>query len=170
MQCGRMYAMKPFVSGLLVAVLFFGGTRYAVCGEQQPGPAASVTLTSDHPAGSFAIDAETLKDAPPILTMRVTQVVNPGRMAFQVFVYLTYRSGAGRDKQIPIGNVGLYPADRPAAFALRASNAFAQLKAASSTATDVRVQVEMRRLHEAEPWTAVAVTVAQPEWKAEPGR
>jgi hypothetical protein len=165
-----MYAMKPFVSGLLVAVLFFGGARYAVCEEQKPEQAASVMLTSEHPVGSFAIDAETLRSAPPMLALRITNVVNPGRMAFQIFVSLTYRSGTGRTEQIPLGNVGLYPADRPASFVLRASNAFAKVKAAGSEVSDVRVQVEMKRRNEAEPWTAVEVTVATPEWKAEAGR
>jgi hypothetical protein len=64
-----------------------------------------------------------------------------------------------------VGNASLYPADRPGGFRLRASAAFAKLKAAK--ATDLRLVVELKRIHPAQPWTQVEVTVAPPQWRDE---
>ncbi|MGP8252067.1 MAG: hypothetical protein ACLQHF_08540 [Terracidiphilus sp.] len=167
--------MRPLLYWLLLTALFAGSTRQAVCsgrGEEQKGRReANATLTSDHPAGSFKIPPETLRSAPPVVVIQVTKVANPSRTPLQIFVYLSYRSTPGQQQaeKIPVGNVGLFPADRPAAFLLRASKAFAQLKATASSATDACVLVELKPLHETDRLTSVEVTVAPPQWKAEPG-
>lgn len=174
--------MRPLLFGLLLAALFAGSALRAVCSgrgqdqgldrhDQKDGQAASATLTSTHPSAFFAISLETLKSAPPVVVIQVTKVANPGRAAFQVFVYLSYRSAPGQEgvEKIPIGNVGLFPADRPAGFLLRASKAFAQLKATASSAIDVCVLVELKPRRKTDMLTSVEVTVAPPQWKAEPG-
>jgi hypothetical protein len=125
-----------------------------------------VTLTNDRPAGYFPLDAETLASAPPFLVLRITRVVNPGRTPLQIFVYLSYPPPAGRTEpeRTLIGNFGLFPADRPARFLLRASPAFHKLKTTCSKPTDVRLLLEMKRIHPKEPWTSIEVVVAPPEW------
>jgi hypothetical protein len=170
-----MNTMRRLLSGLLLTALFAGSARQAVCSgrgqDQKGGQAANATLTSDHPAGSFSIPPETLRSAPPVVVIQVTKVANPAGTPFQMFVYLSYRSAPGQEQKekIPIGNLGLFPADRPAGFLLRASNAFAQLKATASSATDVCVLVELKPLHKTDRLTSVEVTVAPPKWKAELG-
>lgn len=170
-----MNIMRPLLSGLLLTALFAGSARRAVCSgrgeEQKGGQAASATLTSEHPAGSFAIPPETLRSAPPVVVIQVTKVANPVGTPFQLFVYLSYRSAPGQEQavKILIGNLGLFPADRPAGFLLRASNAIAQLKATASGATNVCVLVELKPLHKTDRLTSVEVTVAPPQWRAEPG-
>jgi hypothetical protein len=167
--------MRQLLSGLLLTALFAGSARQAVCSgrgqDQKGGQAANAILTSDHPAGSFAIPPETLRSAPPAVVIQVTKVANPSGTPFQIFVYLSYRSAPGQQQaeKIPIGNVGIFPADRPAGFLLRASKAFAQLKATTSSATDVCVLVELKPLHKTDRLTSVEVTVAPPKWRAEPG-
>jgi hypothetical protein len=173
-----MNITRPLLSGLLLTALFAVSARQAVCSgrgqdqkDQREGQGANATLTSDHPAESFAIPPETLRSAPPVVVIQVTKVVNPGRTPFQIFVYLSYRSAPGQQQaqKIPIGNVGLFPADHPAGFLLRASSAFERLKATASSATDVCVLVELKPLRKSDKLTSVEVTVAPPQWKAEPG-
>jgi hypothetical protein len=175
-----MSIMRPLLFGLLLAALFAGSALRAVCSgrgqhqgldqhDQKEGQGANATLTSAHPSGFFAISPETLRSAPPVVVIQVTKVANPGGTPFQVFVYLSYRSAPGQElEEIPIGNVSLFPADRPAGFLFRASKAFAQLKATASSAIDVCVLVELKPLRKTDRLTSVEVTVAPPQWKAEP--
>jgi hypothetical protein len=166
--------MTPAVHGLLTCALLFGGAasggRSLGGGPQRPSQPAPLTLTNERPTGYFHLDPETLASAPPILTVRITRVVNPGETPFQVFVYLSYQSGAGRTEpeKILIGNFGLYPPDRPAGFLLRASTAFRKLKTTGSRPTNIRLLLEMKRIHPKSPWTPVAIAVAPPEWRDEP--
>jgi hypothetical protein len=175
-----MNIMRPMLSGLLLAALFAGSARRAVCSgrgqdqrvqDQKDAQAADATLTSDHPAESFAIPPDTLRIAPPVVVIQVTNVANPNGTPFQIFVYLSYQSAPGQKQteKIPIGNVGLFPADRPAGFLLRASSAFELLKATAPNASVVSVLVELKPLRKTDKLTSVEVTVAPPKWKAEPG-
>ena len=164
--------MTRAVHELLIGALLLGGARAGGQGpdsdqNQRRGVPTGVTLTSDRPTGYFPLDAERLASAPPILALRITRVVNPGLTPFEIFVYLSYPPGDGRREaeRILIGNFGLYPPDRPAGFLLRASTAFRKLKTTGSKPTEVRLLLEMRRIHPKEPWTTVEVDVAPPEWR-----
>jgi hypothetical protein len=131
---------------------------------------APVTLTNDRPTSSFALDAQTLASAPAVLKLTLTKVVNPAKLPFEIFVYVSYqadndaKTSTGKEK-ILIGNFGLFPPDHPATFSLAAFDAFRTLKAKSLKATGVRLLLEMKRIHESAPWTHVEVTVARPEWQ-----
>jgi len=160
------------VGGLLAGALLLAGS--ARTEGQRVDPSASqvrpepVELTNSQTKGSFALSPNTLASAPPVLGLSFTRVVNPANTPFVVCVYFSYRPGetAGTARRrILLGNGSLYPADRPGGFRLRASAAFAKLKAAK--ATDVRLALEMERLHPAEPWSQVEVTVAPPQWRSE---
>jgi hypothetical protein len=167
--------MSPAVRWLLIWALLVPGA-WAGGGKQEgtapkPKTLAPLTLTSEHPAGSFALDPKTIASAPPVLAIALTKVVNPGQVPFQVFVYLSYRSKAERSEpeKILVGNFSLYPADRPAGFVLRSSTGFSKLKATGAESTGVQLVLEMERIHKGKPWsTPVEVTVAPPEWREEP--
>lgn len=165
--------MTLAVHGLLLSALLLGSVQppgpSPGDGSQRPARPASVRLTNDHPTGYFILDPETIASAPPVVAISLTRVVNPGGTPFQLFVYFIYESGAGEKgrTRIPIGNFSLYPLDRPGGARLRASNAFRQLKVARPKPTDVRLMLELKRIHENRPWTQVEVTVAAPEWRAE---
>jgi hypothetical protein len=168
--------MKPAVSGLLIGALLFCGFRAGGQsaesrdqGETKPTP---VTLTNDRPTGFFPLDAETLAHAPPILALTITKVVNPGEAGLGISVYLWYRAVAapgGEREKILIGNFSLYPPDHRAGFLLRASEAFRKLQEAGgvSKVSEVRLLIEMKRIHEKTPWTPVELVVAPPEWREE---
>jgi len=168
--------MKLGIPGLLIGILLLGFAPLVAqnsgSGTGKSEPAAQITLTTDHSAAYFPVAPETVLNRPSTLAVKVTRIVNPDRNAFQIFVCLIYRSAAGdaAPHKILIGNFGLYPVDQPGAFQLRSSGAFARLKAASRQPIDVRLLLEMRRLHETQPWTPIEVTLAQPEWKTEPGK
>lgn len=86
--------------------------------------------------------------SPSVLALHFTQVTNPSRTPFQIFVFLAYQpveQGAAGPVKIPLGDVALYPPDRPGGFMVRASGAFPELRA--KKATDVRLVLEMKRLH-----------------------
>jgi hypothetical protein len=160
-------AVAAIVRGLLVGSLVFGGSVDLSASQVQ---AESVELTNSQTQGSFAVSPDTLASSPPVLALSFTRVVNPANTPFVVFVYLTYRPGGApraAPRKILLGNGSLYPADRPGGFRLRTSGPFAKLKAAK--ATDVRLVLEMKRLHPAEPWSQVEVTVGPPRWRSESG-
>ena len=144
----------------------------AVQAESVP---AELTLSDQRTEGSFAIPPHVVKEPPPVLGLRVTKVVNPGNTAFQILIYLSAGAGPEKDPaagRIPLGNVALYPADRPGAFLLRDTAAFNKLKASMPKAKEgsARLVVEIRRLHKDKEWTHVELTFVPPEWISEPGK
>ena len=163
--------MVAVVHGLLAMALLFGAIRdkgqQANAGGGQ-AQTETVDLTNKHPEVSFAVSPDTLADSPHVLALSFTRVINPAGIPFVIFVYLSYRPAEKPGKapiRILLGNGSLFPADRPGGFRLRTSNAFAKLKA--DKATDVRLVLEMKRLHPSQPWSQVEVTVASPQWRSE---
>ncbi|MGC2530355.1 MAG: hypothetical protein WA639_21620 [Candidatus Acidiferrum sp.] len=158
------------VRGLLIGALFFGGsgrTEGAFPSASQVR-AEAVELTNNRTTGSFAVPADTLASAPPVVALVFPRVINPANTPFVICVYLSYRPGEGKVEaplRILLGNGTLYPADRPGGFRLRTSAAFRKLKAAK--ARDVRLLLEMKRLRPTEPWSQVEITVRPPEWRGE---
>src|SRR5215475_13417486 len=119
----------------------------------------SIELTNNQTTGSFAVSPDIVASAPPVVGLNFPRVVNPANTAFSIFVYFSYRTAEGMSaspEKVLVGNASLYPADRPGGFRLRATAAFATLKAVK--ATDIRLIVEMKRIHPAQPWTKVEVT------------
>ncbi|HEV2426335.1 MAG TPA: hypothetical protein VGZ29_16025 [Terriglobia bacterium] len=163
--------MTAAILGFLIGVVLFGGPK---AGEQAPGTGhpgtetSGLTLTNTRPEGSIPVPAATLVSSPALLALHFTKVNNPSRTGFQIFVFLSYQpaqEGAARPVRVLLGNEAFYPPDRPGGFVVRASRAFRELKAAK--ATDVRLVLEMKRLHPQTPWPSVEVTVAPPEWRNE---
>jgi hypothetical protein len=162
-----------YVHTLLIWTLLlgsgYGSATSPDCIVSQKEP-VGISLTNERPTGSFSIDPEALASAPPILKLTVSQVVNPNELPFQIFVYLSLDSQPGgtpgtHQERILIGNFGLYPPDHPASFLLRTSRAFSKLKTMTANPTNVHLLLEMKRIHEASPWSLVEVTVAPPEWQ-----
>jgi hypothetical protein len=167
--------MTLAVSWCLIGSLLFLGSpagqspNYERREVAEPGP---VTLTNDHPSGSFSIDPKALAKSPAVLALRVTKVVNPERtgVGFSVYLSLAPAAGSGPEEQrekILIGSFSLYPPDRPAGFVFRASEAFRQLQATKipSKSSEVQLLIEMRRLHDRNPWTPVEIVIASPQWR-----
>ena len=178
--------MTLAVRGLLLWALLLGGasarrqgsdsrapSQAAPTQSTRPAQPTQVVLTNEHAEGSFPIAPEILASPPPVLALSIPLVINPEKTPFQVFVYLSYQPGLGAKHRVEpvkilLGNVGLYPPDRPGGFLLRASTAFAKLNTASPQPAEVRLLLQMKRIHPTKPWTQVEVTVAPPKWEAEP--
>ena len=167
---GRAHVLW-LVHTFLVGFLLWG---FVCDGGESPEPgraqeqAGSAELTNDHPEVSLAVPADAVQSAPPVLELHFPRVVNPNKIAFEVFVFLTYRPNGGTEAEparILLGSGSLYPADQPGGLRLRASGAWRKVKGAKGS--DVRLVLEMKRIHPAKPWTQVAVTVAAPEWREE---
>jgi hypothetical protein len=163
-------ALFVLAMGILLLVWREGDAEEA----KQSQPPSSVTLTNDNSSGYFAIDRETLDHAPGLLLVRVTDVFNPEKTGFHLLAYLSNQVGAehagaaqSQPEKVLIGDLGFFPADRPAAFQLRASKAFDELKSRRGTPTDVRLLFQLKCLHETDPCTAIKVTIATPVWKPE---
>ena len=126
-----------------------------------------VTLSHQHTVAHFDVGPQILASQPPILFLSITKVVNPQRTPFEIVVSLSHTpTGTARGANILVGNVSLYPPDRPAAFQLDASKAFRQLESTGvASASKIELRVELRRIHQTEPWTPVQLTVAEPEWR-----
>ena len=126
-----------------------------------------VVLTSQQPAGSFPVAREVLASKPPIVFVSITRVVNPEMTPFEIWVHLSFENGksaSGREKAL-VGNFSLYPPDKAGGFQLNAADAFRTLEEAGKEQGEVRLEVEMRRIHEMKPWTPIEVTVSPPVWR-----
>jgi len=156
--------MKPVVSGLPVALLLFGCL---------PAALNTVTLTDAKPSGFFPLPEKVLASAPRILSLTITKVVNPAGTALDIAVYLSFEPASatgrttGRRERILIGNISLYPPGHPAGFLMPVDEAFGKLEAAApaSHSSNVRLLIEMRRVHARIPWTPVELVVAPPAWR-----
>lgn len=135
---------------------------------EHPPETKPVTLTDKLPTASFPLSSEIVAKGPPILALTITKVTNPERFGINLFVYLSSTQGS-QSQKILIGNVSLYPSDHPAGFLLRSSTAFQQLQVqgAPSKSSRVALLIEMKPVHQGEPWKPIELVVAPPEWRKE---
>lgn len=169
---------KLFLAALMIWGLPFSGAscgsanvRNAQTRDTEPKPTqAAVTLTNEHPTGSFSVESELLANPPEILEVSITKVVNSAMMPLDIFVYLSIVAEKGKPnpEKTLVGNFSLYPSDRPGKFLLSPSTAFRQLSETKtpSKSNELRLVVELKRLDETRAWTPVEVTIAQPKWRA----
>jgi len=162
-----MVVAQTLMAGALLVVALSIVAQQAKPTGTQARP-ESIELTNNQTTGSFAVSPDVLAIAPPVLGLSFPRVVNPANTPFSIFVHFSYRTAKATGtspEKILVGNASLYPADRPGGFRLRTSVAFEKLKRAK--ATDIRLVVEMKRIHPAQPWTRVEMTVAPPQWQGE---
>jgi hypothetical protein len=126
-----------------------------------------VILTNQLPAGSFPVAPEILASKPPILFLSITRVVNPDMTPFEISVHLLpeNKNGVSRPRVL-VGNFSLYPPDKPGGFQLSAADAFRTLEYGGKEQTEVRLLVEIQRIHETKPWTPIEVTISPPVWRS----
>lgn len=122
-------------------------------------------LSNQQPAGSFPVAPEILASKPPILFVSITRVVNPGMTPFEIWVHLACEDKNGvSGPRVLVGNFSLYPPDKAGGFQLNTADAFRTLN--GKEYGEVRLVVEMRRIHETKPWTPIEVTVSPPVWRS----
>ena len=136
----------------------------------ETAPVAPLKLTEDHPSGSFVIAPATIAAAPPILSVSITQVMNPEKTPVEIFVYLVrWDEGPMPAERILMGQFGLFPPDHPASFTLRSSAAFQKLRAsgAASQTSKILLMLELKPISGKKSLTNVELTMAPPEWHTE---
>lgn len=132
-------------------------------------PAAPVlTLTNDQPKKSLPIKSSELASDAEVLEVTITNVKNPGLTPLSIFVYLSDSEKGRSEAELHlVGNFSLYPPDQPGKFLLSAAPELRKLLLADGfKGHEVRLVFELKRIHETSDWTPVAVTIAQPTWRA----
>ena len=134
--------------------------------NEQPATVASFKLSNERPSASVELKQQTLDKAPAVLEVSATNVVNPEKTPVAIYVYLAVagKESKKEDVRIPIGNFSLYPPDQPGKFLMRASGAFEKLKTAEKNAASTFLVFELKRLHEAQAWTRVELSIT-PAWR-----
>lgn len=173
--------MKLFLAALMIWSLPLLGVSCGSASVQEPAPAQpaaksepsptpaleTVTLTNEHPTGSFALPAALFKNPPSSLEVSITKIVNPAKKPVVILVYLFPRSGKGASDTVEVGNFALYPVDRPGKFMLSAAalRAVAAGKDASvPRAWELIFELDKQGQDGSSP---LEVTIAQPNWKSD---
>ncbi len=169
---------KLFLAALMIWALPFSALSCGPATVQDSQPkntdptpvGESVTLTNEHPSGSFPVEKQLLINPPEILEVQITKVVNSAATPLNIFAYLTTvgEKGKPEPEKIVVGNFSLYPADRPGKFMLGPAAAFRKLnemKTVSNT-NELQLVLEMQRVDETRPWTALELTFAPPNWRS----
>src|SRR5689334_19365505 len=125
--------MKLFLAALTVWSLSLVAMNCGSANLQNPPPVKTkatpapsvetVTLTSEHPTGSFAVQPDLLKHPPAILEASITKVVNPAAKPVNIFVSLVLVNERGEtvNAHVTVGSFSLYPVDHPGKFLLNAA-------------------------------------------------
>ena len=123
-----------------------------------------VTLTTEHPTGSFKLDPGVLNRSPEVLQVSVTKVTNPAASPVDIFVYVASASETNKPaaERVLVGTFSLYPADRPGKFMLGPAEAFRKFSETRKSSDDVRLVFEMKL--PAENKSPVEVTIESPNW------
>jgi hypothetical protein len=172
--------MKLLLAALTIWSLPFLGISCGSANFQSPEPSKTqstpsplnetVTLTNEHPTGSFLLQRETTKLPPTVLEASVTKVVNPKAKPVSIFVSVVPITPAGDipPVRIEVGNFSLYPADRPGKFLLDARPALQKISETERRTGAKKWQVvfalEQKPEQESSP---VEVTISAPNWKTE---
>ena len=165
--------MNAFLGVLLIWSLPFVG---ASCGspsvqstqqnETRPVSTAKdvVTLTAEHPTGSFKLEPSVLSRSPEVLQVSVTTVKNPAASPVDIFVYVASASETNKPdtEKVLVGTFSLYPADRPGKFMLGPAEAFRKFSETRKTSDGLRLVFEMKLPAEAK--SPVEVTIESPNW------
>lgn len=124
----------------------------------------ALTLTTEHPTGSFKLEPELLSRSPEVLQISVTKVTNPAASPVDIFVYVASASETNKPaaEKVLVGTFSLYPADRPGKFMLGPAEAFRKFSETRKSSEDVRLVFEMKLPAENKP--AVEVTIESPNW------
>ena len=171
--------MKLFLAALTIWSLPFFGLSCGSANLQSPAgnsTSETITLTNQNPSGSFALQANVIKNlpaanaVPPSFTgiqIPVTKVVNPNARAVNIFVYLS-RAGEKPDspgEKIELGSFSLYPADHPGKFSLNPTAALRKAFEASNDANinNWRLLFELEQKPE-QASSPLEITIATPQW------
>lgn len=121
-----------------------------------------VTLTTEHPTGSFKLEPGMLNRAPEVLQVSVTKVTNPAASGVDIFVYVASAREPASERVL-VGTFSLYPADRPGKFMLGPAEAFRKFSETRKSSEDVRLVFELKL--PAENKSPVEVTIESPNWE-----
>lgn len=174
--------MKLFLAALTIWSLPFFGISCGSANVQNPQPpkaeststpsAETVTLSNEHPTGSFVAQPDLLKNPPAILEITVTRVVNPLAKPVNIFVYLSplNEKGETMNARVGVGSFSLYPVDRGGTFMLDAADA---LHTAAETKTPPnnkgwRLVFELEQKPE-QGSSRIEVMIEAPHWKRDKG-
>ena len=174
--------MKLFLAALMIWSLPLLGISCGSASVQEPATAQpatksepspsptpalqTITLTNEHPTGSFPLPPDILKDSRGILEVSVTKVVNPTRKSVSVFVYLAPPDEKATSQRVEVGNFSLYPADRPAKFLLAGGVALQKLSPPRTAVKDWRVVFELDKQTKQDS-SSLELTIASPNWKSQ---
>ena len=165
--------MNALLGVLLIWTLPFVGASCGSPGVQstqqnQTRPVSTtkdvVTLTAEHPTGSFKLEPDVLSRSPEVLQVSVTTVTNPAANPVDIFVYVASASETNKPdaEKVLVGTFSLYPADRPGKFMLGPAEAFRKFSETRKTSDGVRLVFEMKL--PAETKSPVEVTIESPNW------
>lgn len=169
-------ALRLMMVWALLSCTIPGGMQGSSTEKRRQKISPSIKLTLDHPAGSFPLSEDIVVAAPPFLGLQVARVVNPSQTPVEFFVYIyprpprpTDAKNKGQPQRFLVGTFGLFPADQPAGFILRASGAFAQLSAARRGAqtSGARLMIQMKPLRKLRTPAQLEVTIAVPQWQSQ---
>jgi hypothetical protein len=163
------------------AVLLLGAALLASCvaaggergGEPEPGSHGAdgprLVLSSEEPAAVVEIGAEELEHRHPVLSVSLSEVRNPERAGFDVFVELASGAGDPTPTTVPLGHFSVYPADRPADFLLRADEAYAAMERSEGVLGEgTRLRIEARPIHGSRLPASFEVVIGSLRWLDEP--
>jgi hypothetical protein len=174
--------MKLFLAALTISGFSVFGISCGSAGVQEPATAQTaakseatpttptparetVTLTSEHPTGSFPLPPDILQTSPSVLEVSVTKVVNPNAKSVSVFVYLSPPDEKDESQRVEVGNFSLYPTDRPAKFLLAGGAALRKLPPPRTALQGWRVVFELDKQTKQE--SSLELTIESPKWKTQ---
>lgn len=173
--------MKLFLAALTISGFSVFGISCGSAGVQEPAtvktaakseatptPTPSretVTLTSEHPTGSFPLPPDILQVSPSVLEVSVSKVVNPAAKSVSVFVYLSPPDEKDESQRVEVGNFSLYPTDRPAKFQLAGGAALQKLSPPRTALKGWRVVFELDE--QAKQESSLKLTIESPNWKTQ---
>lgn len=156
-----------------VASALFAGLLACGASNARPWSAQEATLTPSHPAVRVPITRAVLENPPPILEVPVTRVANPHLTPFALGVYFAWKAappGMETQQKLRIGSIGVFPANRPGRYTLRASRAFEELRRKGVNLAQSRLELLflLEKVREKEAWTPLQITLGPPRWQREP--
>jgi hypothetical protein len=74
------------------------------------------------------------------------------------------------EQKLRVGSFGVFPANRPGRYTLRASSAFEELrrKGVNLAQSCLALQFVLEKVRAKETWTPLQVTLGPPRWQREP--
>lgn len=168
MSRARVTYDRVILLAVCTAGFLFSG--HPLCADAQvvAEESSSVHLTHVRTMATIPVPSAALQRHPSLLILPITHITNESLAPISVYAYLTWSDPAGGEglARLLLGQISVFPANRPGTFTIRLPQEFQDLlkRSPDIQQRSPSLVLELRPIHD-QPLPTMELTVGPVEWR-----